>query len=446
MHTFRFFMTGLFMCGVIAVSDFGEAASINIVPTGALTYSITATDLQDSAGIELSVLYDKDALESPKVTYGAMTAGTMPAQNVTVPGSIRIVFITTGSIKGTGELASIAFVRKSQPQSWQPKLNPPPSVIAANGSQLAVQSAPVAVLPVTDNKGDDGAVKNSGDSTTGAFASTSSSAASSSVQSGTMSVTNVTLPTFGDQVSTVRDTVPREVTREEPVIKSAESASAVTGSSSSQPEVAAAVDPPAVDKTAGARSYAALKTIQSVLEQFRTFNGPRTVKRLSSLFDPSKLNAAGVVQIPDIVVTDGTTRVTVSVLLANDVDTPSFSLKGANMKSIRQLADNKWELDALPQKDKSDVRLSIILKGERTEISLTAVPPVSKAGTALLALSETALDALLVKPVVNNKPAYDLNSDGKQDYLDDYILVAHWLLKQNLNEKNDEKKPTAVGK
>ena len=164
------------------------------------------------------------------------------------------------------------------------------------------------------------------------------------------------------------------------------------------------------------------------------------MKRLSNLFDERNLQASGIVQSPAIVVSDGKTLVTVAVDLANETDTPSFSLKGANLKSIRRVSSKKWELDALPQKGKSDVRLSIILKGERIEIPLVAVPPLHQAGAELIALPVAALDALLAKPLKNSKPAYDLNSDGLQDYVDDYILVAHWLLKQ---QRSVGKKPAA---
>ncbi len=87
------------------------------------------------------------------------------------------------------------------------------------------------------------------------------------------------------------------------------------------------------------------------------------------------------------------------------------------------------------------MRLSIILGDERTEISLVAVPPINQTGALLLSLSDAALDDQLAKPLTNNNPAYDMNSDGKQDYLDDYILVAHWLLKQKLSVKKEDKTP-----
>jgi hypothetical protein len=108
------------------------------------------------------------------------------------------------------------------------------------------------------------------------------------------------------------------------------------------------------------------------------------------------------------------------------------------------VSERKWELDALPQKGKSDVRLSLLLKGEHIEIPLVVVPPLGQAAARQVdALSAAALDALLAKPVKNGKPLYDLNSDSKQDYQDDYLLVAHWLLKQQQSASGAARKPAA---
>jgi hypothetical protein len=428
MGKLHFIVSLLLLLGLVAVSDFGEAASITLVPTGAATYSITATDLQESAGIELSIVYDRDALGNPTVKYGAMTAGALPASNISVPGSVRIVFITTGVIKGSGELASITFVSKGKAQAWQPTFSSPPGVIDAKGSPLAVQSVATASPYLTEANSEATTVKSSSDSSSGGMVTALSTATSVTTQSGMSVVSNMTLPQSGDQAAP----------REEPGKQSVPAESVVVSRASTPSPGEEVAVPPKV-KAAGVRSTTALKSVQSVPEQFRTYKEIRTITRLSTLFERKALAAAGIIQTPDIVVTDGESLVTVAIELTNEVDTPSFSLKGANMKSIRQMSDTKWELDALPQRDKSDVRLSIILGDERTEISLVAVPPINKTGTLLLALSDAALDDRLAKPLTNSKPAYDMNSDGKQDYLDDYILVAHWLLKQKLSVKKDDK-------
>lgn len=433
----------LLLLELVTVSDYGEAASITIVPVGGTTYSINATDLQDSAGIDLSILYDKDALENnPKVAYGSMTAGAVSLHNATVPGSVKIAFVTTGVIKGSGQLASITFVSKGKPQAWQPKFSPSPVVIASNGSPLAIQSAAVDSPAVTEVISEESPDKSGFDTTDASMTAAPATADPvTRTQSGATVVSNMTLPASGEQNPPVHESVPKDAPPGEPENPNVPAESVVVGSdsASSQTEEVAVASPPPARKAAGVRATTALKSIQSVQEQFRTYKDVRTLQRLSNLFDMKSISAAGIVQTPDIAVADGKSLVTVAIELVNEVDAPSFSLKGANMKSIRQLSDSKWELDAVPQKDKSDVRLSIIIKDERAEIALVVVPPITPAGAALLSLSDEALDALLAKPLPSDKPVYDLNSDGIQSYLDDYILVAHWLLKQKSGAKQEDK-------
>ena len=191
-----------------------------------------------------------------------------------------------------------------------------------------------------------------------------------------------------------------------------------------------------------------LQSTKGVLSSFRDYKGSRSLKGFSELFENSDGKVAGIVQLPEIAVSDGKKVVTVSLDLPSETDSPSFSFRGANMKAIRRLSDIKWEVDALPQKGKSDVRLSIILKSEDIDVPLIVVPMLDKANAGFASLSVAELDAYLAKPLKNNKPQYDLNTDGKQDYLDDYILVAHWLLKQKQsgNAAGQKKKPAAVGK
>lgn len=449
----RLTLTLLLLTVLVAASDYGEAATIiNIAPTGVATYSITATDLQESAGIDLLITYDAVALKTPQVKSGALTAGAMMEANVSIPGIVKIVFITAGAIKGTGELASVTFAGKGS----TPKLSS--SVYAASGAQLAVLSTSGSPQPPTDNKSDDGSVRNSAGSSTavtgggsaaGSVGSMSTSvnlqSTQTAVQTGSTVVSTLTLPASGDPKTPFLEDGRKDGIREETVYRNvpADSVAVESVRSAARTEVAAAAVASG-DKTAGSRST--LKTSQSVLDRFRTYKDSRTVKRLMALFDESTLHAAGIVQSPAIVVSDGTSLVTVAVDLSHNADNPSFSLKGANLKSIRRVTDKKWELDALPQKGKSDVRLSIILKGERTEIPLVAVPPLNQTGANPAALSVAALDALLARPLKNSKPVYDLNSDGRQDYLDDYILLGHWLLKQQRSTNSVARNPAAAGK
>lgn len=447
MFNIRLILTMTLLTVLVAAPDYGEAASIiNIAPAGAAAYSITATDLQESAGIDLTVFYDAAALESPKVKSGVLTASAFMQENVATSGIVRIVFITGGAIKGTGELASVTFTSKGKASAQQPKLSS--SVYAVTGSQLAVQSTSGTPQTPPENIKVDDTVKNSAASSSSAAGGSAGYVYPASGQSTQQTGATLGSVSISQEPATqndlFREDVRKEERREETAFQNvpADSGVVAVGGTAAPRETAATV----VTETKTVSMRSTLKSSQSVLDRFSAYKDIRTLKRLSTLFDQSALQAAGIVQSPAIVVTDGKSIMTVAVNLPDEFDSPSFSLKGANQKSIRRVSDNKWELDLLPQKGKSDVRLSILLKGERTEIALVAVAPIDRRGTELTALSAADLDTLLARPLKNKKPAYDLNSDGRQNYLDDYILVAHWLLKQQHSSNGVVGKPAADGK
>ena len=77
----------------VAASDYSEAATpITIATVGPGTYSISATDLPDAAGMDLSITYNKAFLKDPVVTAGALTSSAMMVSNIATPGSIRIAY------------------------------------------------------------------------------------------------------------------------------------------------------------------------------------------------------------------------------------------------------------------------------------------------------------------------------------------------------------------
>lgn len=182
-------------------------------------------------------------------------------------------------------------------------------------------------------------------------------------------------------------------------------------------------------------ALAKLAAMDSPMQRFSTFKGARTLKNLEPLFDAASARAAGFVQIPAIAVSDGKSRFSIKLALASAGVVPNFRLKGANLKSIRPLSDKVWELSVLPQKGKADVRLTILAGSGRAEVPLVVVPPLDAvADRDSNGLSEAGVNALLAK-AGTGKTVYDLNGDGKQDFLDDYILVAHYLRHKQLQQK-----------
>ncbi len=449
MRNLRYILTLLLLAVLVAASDYGEAATpVTIALTGPSTYSITATDLPESSGMELSISYDVSTLESPQVKSGTLTASAMMDQNISTPGQIRIVFISSGAIKGTGELARISFTLKAGAQA---KLK---SFTASVYSQSYTQ-VPVTVTPIIDVNAAGSSAAQSG-SDNSATSGTTTGATTGVTTGATAGATTGT--TAGALTPVYTGSIRFPDTQQQQEQKS-ESKKPENSSDSQTESLQQYSQPPSSESNETASSVVTsdiskktvspgikLHSIKGVLARFRDYQGQRTLKGFTPLFEESEGKATGIVQRPALIVSDGKSLVTVTVALPPESDSPVFSLKGANQKAVRRISENKWELDALPQKGKIDVRLSIILKGERIEVPLAVVPPLNPVETGLAALSAAALDTLLAKPLKNNKPAYDVNSDGIQDYLDDYILVAHWLLKQQSGVNKGGNKPIAVGK
>lgn len=436
---------GLIICCVFGVLDASAAAKVMISKTSEGVYSVTVADVTKAAAIDFTISYDKDTLSTPVIVDGpfakAVKAMAIPNNDV-IRGTLRVVYVTVSkdTFDGGGLLATVTFNKRGDTNSRQPEFKA--EIVSMDGVLVAAQ--PI-VTPITEPViTDEGNIVSKSDNQNKQNTENTSTTSAINTPQYTTTIGSVTLPQeVGSKNDLVRQDSRIEERREEPQYQND---SANSGGNSQVPrEVTAAVAVPEVKSVA---AHPVLKSSQSVLDRFRAYKEIRNAKRLVKLFDESSLHKAGIVQTPAIVVTDGKSHATISIDLATVADTPSFSLKGANLKSIRRLSNNKWELDALPQKGKADVRLSIILKGTSAEIPLVVVPPLIPAGAALVVLSESALDGLLAKSQKNSKPVYDLNSDGKQDYFDDYILLAHWLLKhqKGTSETGQKKKPAAASK
>ncbi|OGT98612.1 MAG: hypothetical protein A2X80_04430 [Geobacteraceae bacterium GWB2_52_12] len=200
---------------------------------------------------------------------------------------------------------------------------------------------------------------------------------------------------------------------------------------SSEPVTAGSVDRSGIQ---GAVSGKGIKNIHSPLQLFRDFTGERTLKNLIRLFDAHLMQQAGVVQIPAIAVSDGSSSVDVRLNSAVFGVAPTFSFRGANLKTLQQLPDGTWELQAIPQKGKCVVYLSIKSGDELVDLPLTVIPPaIASFAQSTGQFSESSVIGLLA--AVNRKTDkifYDMNVDGKQDYLDDYILIGHYLLNRTM--------------
>lgn len=431
------------VCGVV---EAGAAAKISLEPLPEGGYSITAANVTKAASLGFTIPYDSAMLGNPVITDGpfAKAVGALRVANEK-NGVLTVQYIVTVNnvyFQGGGLLATV----RPTKTGTTPTTNLSDfksEIVSYVGTQMAVESV-VATPAGTDNKTYLSGY-NTGTNTTKPTNQNYDNMGNLPSRPSTQTVTSSDAitsqpPIFGagqESSSRIDSSSPEEYANETP---QQQSRAEDSGTAAVQDVVTPAVAGPS-QKTDPDSTVEVLlkelKLLESVAERFRAYKGARTLKGFSELFDDSRYKAAGVVQIPSIAVSDGNKMITVKVSLPVGSGVPSFSLKGANLKGIKNLSDRSLELDAMLQEGKLDVRMSIVIQKEVAEIPLLVVPPLSG---DILEQSDQALEKLLSKVDGKNKSLlYDLNADSKQDYLDDYILVAHWLLKQ----QRDKKAPAA---
>lgn len=163
-------------------------------------------------------------------------------------------------------------------------------------------------------------------------------------------------------------------------------------------------------------------TYQSVLERMKEYAGARTMQALSDLFKP----AAGQIvrQMPAVAISDGESVVSLRVdLPLNLKETPSFSLRKASMVSFQQADDGSWLIEAKLLKNTAEARLTINCDGISILFPLVAAPPMNPALVVPIGSAEESFARYLKL----KQPVSDLNGDGKNDYVDDYIFIANAL-------------------
>ena len=172
-----------------------------------------------------------------------------------------------------------------------------------------------------------------------------------------------------------------------------------------------------------------LRSIPNSLDRFSAIVGERTLSAYQAIFT-TNVRDNGFTQEPPIAISDGKAAITMTIEMDSKGENPNFAFQGASAKSVRKTGEKTWLLEAIPEKGAMDVKAIISVGKERVDVPMVVVPeidPVIVKRTK--GLSEEGVETLLSrKDLAPDRPAYDLNGDGKRDYQDDYILVGHYLL------------------
>jgi hypothetical protein len=92
-----------------AESPSGKGASVSIIPSRNGQFIIQGNNVDDIAGVDLTISYDSSTLSAPTVTKNPVISEAMMSANTATPGTIRFVMISPKPFSGTAQLATISF-------------------------------------------------------------------------------------------------------------------------------------------------------------------------------------------------------------------------------------------------------------------------------------------------------------------------------------------------
>jgi hypothetical protein len=153
----------------------------------------------------------------------------------------------------------------------------------------------------------------------------------------------------------------------------------------------------------------------SPLNQMQVYRDTRTYRSMSELFDRDD---SSIRQYPYPALSDGTTEVKI-ILPALDQKAPNLALSNAKLLRSGSAKNGEWVIRCLPTKGAYIAKIVVLGLEQLVEIPLVIAPPVDVADYPL------DIDKIM--------PGYDVNADGEQSWLDDYILMVNLLQNRQKN-------------
>ena len=405
------------------------AATISVVPSGSGKYLVQGGNFSGVAALDVTVKYDAATLSAPQVSQKELASGTLFVANPNLAGQVRLAFVHSSGVSGSGTIAEITFTARGS-SAAQPSISAA-SLYDANGTTIPVTVGgstvqessggplvqPVSPEPLwTGGRGD----------------------------SGTKTVSDKGTPaTTGTQLWLGTVTMPGDTTQSKepgkPVVTDTPPPSPPPTTAGSDLEGKSA--PPATTPAPARERFTLPAPPASVLERFRTYNGERTVAALKPLF--SQRGGAWVTQEPAIALSDGETRLTVQITLDRvGLEAPNFALRGLEMSSLQPVGETGWRIEALPVKGSLQATVSLLVEEAAAELPVTVIPPLPKSWAGKK-LTDAEVNRFLAERGTEKVPLGDLNSDGRRDYRDDYIMIGNYLLASSPAKAKDKVKAGA---
>lgn len=410
----------------------GEA-SFSLDPAAAGTYIITGTGLEKIAALDFTVVYDITTARNPTVMKGEFVpADASFFANTAIPGELRIMVIRNREIAGSGILATISFEKAGSMA---------PRVLSFTSHPISVTASPLdasarATAPPATEQAEPQVRQPE-----------KAEAEVTPVRTPERTVQAVPAPVQGaTALGSVVMPDDRSEPEKEPIAR--KEGQAVPSGSTEQP--LRPVPPAPEIRPAPAPSPSAPPSpppappqkvvYRSVLDRMKEYKGERSPAALTALFTPAPDQK--IRQEPAVAVSDGERSVTLRAVLPLTLkETPSFSLRSANMVSLDQAEDGSWIIVIVPRKNTLDARITISFDGSTMVYPLVVAPPVDPALLTQNGSPEAAFSAFLKQAATGREPRFDLNGDGKFDVVDDYIFTAQYLAAGPARKNPGEKLP-----
>lgn len=371
--------------------------------------------LEVVGGLHARIGYDPATLANPRVALGGMLNGVLTAVNAANPIQIGAVVSNGHGISASGVVATITFDRLGDSPGQITGLTA--DLVDVHQKKVAM-AQPLIVNPnptVTVDEETSGQSGNNVSNNTGTGSNGNLKADTVTTPSTSHPVVvggTVTLP--AGETSPKQDPPAPESTKvtEEPTVPVAETVPA---------------EAPAPASKASAEPAFSPTPVESILERFRHFDGDKNIKSLVGLF--SRERDVLFTQVPPIAIADGIARVTVTIPRVGGNKAPSFALRSASFSSVARTGDGGWEIVVTPEKGAVTASIAMLLNGSVQEIPLTVAPKTEVGLAKRGALSEADFLLFLQQRGIASTPKFDLNLDGKRDYVDDYIFTANYLVR-----------------
>ncbi len=445
-----------------------SCAGLDLEDAGNGSYRVVARGLVNIGAIDLTLTYDKAALSKPSVKRGELVSNWMIFMPyiVETAGTVRIAMVNEPPVSGSGTVAIVTFTPTGK--SWgRPVLTCALTGLDASNQQTGSSSSTGTgqesnTAPDTGSVNNDNVLPDSG---------------STQTSTGPQSDSDISVPS--ETVTTVETpvTVETPATAETPanVEVAQQSSSSTVSAVSSAPYIAAgainlgvdvqqqqleletspeqeseldddstmleepsdaveqnvqdhSAEAPAlpIPPVAGPAQNKKYVVYPGVLERFKEYGGERSPKALIALFKQPVMPS--IKQNPSVFIADGTTVLEVLVELPErGSQAPNFALRGASLQSLRKQGDNTWMIKAVPESGRVDAVLTVVNGENIVDYPFTIAPRVDVNLDKKGVVDEADFALFLATAEPGKTPTFDLNGDGRRDYVDDFIFTANYL-------------------